>query len=1648
MSKSAKLVLAFSLGFLVLWSLISLSFQSLSPESDRETRKNRDSRVNTGVSVTRTDKPADSKTASAEMPSFRATQSDFAYEGWKIDQTGDQPRVCIGFSKPLPKDGNLAITDSIRTSPKARLTAEILDNLVCLSGMTYGKDYELTLLEGLKSAKGQDLGVNERVQIAFGDRPPHVSFAGDGIILPRISATGVAIESVNVSKLEVKIQRVGDRIIARQDPDSGSEVAENNYGNLNWRVPSDVREEIWSGTLDVTPNTNQLVTSVLPINELVGTLAPGAYIIEASREHQASEHRPAKAWRWIIVTDLALTTYQSAAGLDVTVRSIQTAEQMSGIRVDLIARNNEVLASQESDGQGHTHFDAALLAGTVGMAPRMLMAYGPDKDYAILDFNRSPLDLSAFPIGGRQKPSGIDAYAFTERGVYRPGEKLNLSVMLRDDEARAINGRSGKVEYIKPNGMVFRTQRFDTALEGMVSQEFSIPTSAPRGIWQARTYVDGAGQVGSTQFAVEDFVPQKLRLSLKADDSPIVVDKVRLIDVQAEFLYGAPGAGLKTEAETRLRIDPKPFPDFSTYEFGNVAETYRETVFDLGGGVTDGEGRAEFGIKIEPDEIKTSHPLRAETTIGVAEPGGRYITDSLRLPVRLNDTYIGLEPQFDTRVERGTEAAFQIIAVDSDAKPIRLDNAEWRLVEEDWNYTWYRRGSQWQYRRDLSDIEIARGNLDIGTDQPAPFSRKLDWGEYRFEVSDPETGAISASRFSVGWRGSNTSDAPDQIQIAGPTSPVKGGDRIVLSVKSPYAGLGELVIADDKVRTIRNVLIPEGGSEIEITLDDDIGASTYALLSVYTPRDVKDRPVPRRAVGIGPIPIDKSAQTLAVSLDAPTQTKPRQSQTIILNIDNIPARETAYVSLAAVDEGILQITKFQSPNPQDWYFGKIGFGVEVRDDYARLLNPNLGDPAIARTGGDGLGGEGLTVVPETMLSLYHGAVKTKNGQAELELELPDFNGEVRLMAVAWSASAVGSTVKPMVVHDKVPAIFALPRFLAPGDKAVATLSLDNVDGAPGEYQVQIDDAGPIKTDRFERSLALTSGERKTLSGQLQAEDMGISHLTLNVSGPDDYSVTSHKPLEIRQPFRPVSKFQTGRLGDDNELTLSPDLISGLDPASTDITVSFSRTAGVDPTAYARSVSAYPYGCTEQTVSRAMPLLYAGDLGGSPGMDAATTRVSVQEAVDRIANRQSRDGSFGLWRADDGNAQPWIGVYGIDFLQRARTQDYLVDADILDKAYDSLVTMTKMHDYPGLHYEWSDYRDRTSVRRLRQAESAAYAHYVLARAGRGDLPSMRYFYENHTSKLGSPLAWGYLGAALAMMDDQSRAERAFREAAGLLGYDNKDDYYQTPLRDSAGLLALATEVEDTQSLADIQSEFVDLLAPPEDLTTQEKAQIVLALRAQIMGSKPIKIKGLQGRLDSENGIAKDHILGTELAQEPVYTNQSGGDIWYSVFISGSPTSAPPAVDKGYTLTKTVYAYSGKNAVDLARIQQGDRLIVVVNFQSTLDRTRQTVLADLLPAGFEIETILRPEDGVRRDGNPGAFEWLGEIDEFQVAEARDDRLVAATETVGKYPYKIAYVVRAVTQGDFVWPGAVLEDMYRPQDQSISPSTRVVIGAGSEG
>lgn len=1640
--------------------VFSLILAGLAACGGSQTVKTADEDADANVLVERSpsDQVAARKREEARRKAREAEEQDFSYFRYRIDTSTEQPLACFVFSAALDPQTDYSPYVEFRPSFRAALTVEGRE--LCVGGLAFGTSRTATILAGLPAADGRTLKRGETVPIDFADRPAFVGFKGTGVILPRENADGLPVETVNVDAVKVTVTRVNDRAIVFKNVSEGQTTAQGQWSWL-WgeESPEDVGEEIFTGTMDVANVQNAPVITVFPLQDVVGPMKPGAYFVRVEDAAKLTdvEGPPAASGRWILLTDLALTAYYGEQGLDVTLRSLKDGKTVSDATVQLIAANNTVLAEKKPDSSGRISFDKPLMSGKGTMAPRLVVATNAKGELAALDLNRSPVDLSEYTVGGRRTPGPVDAYVYSDRGIYRPGETVELTSLLRDRAGRQVTGRNGHLIIYRPNGLVASKTRFTDPKSGAVTQSFVIPRGASRGEWRASIEIDGlTAPAGEMRFAVEDFVPQRIAVDVTADqDKPMKAGATRPVDIAARFLYGAPGAGLTVKTEARMEPDPKPFQAFEGFTYGRHDQTFEQQILEFDDVTTDGAGKAVVRLSPGTAGSNSGIPLRLNTVVSVLEPGGRAVSESVRVPYRPENLYVGLKPGFESSVQEGGEATFEVVAVNADGQA-SAQRLSWKVLQVDFHYDWYREGDSWNWRRSRTVTKVNEGVVNTPAGGTAEIKvPALDWGSHELVVEGQGANAsIGASTsFYVGWGGWASADgteAPDRVKVVAAEKTPKVGQNAELTILPPYDGQAQVVVATDRVLSVQNLSVSASGTRITLPVTEEWGEGAYVMVTVYSGRDPVLRAKPRRAVGIAHVPVDMATRTFALTINSPDLARPRGEQMVEVDIKGGP-REPVFLTVAAVDEGILQLTKFKSPDPVAHYFGRKALGVELYDDYGRLLDPNLGMPAEVRSGGDQLGGEGLSVVPVKSVVLYSGLVEVgRTGKARIRLDIPEFNGQLRIMAVAWSKTGVGSADKKMTVRDRAPADLVMPRFLAPGDEAIITASIDNVELANGQFTAKVAGTGKVSVAEAALTRTLQKGQRADIPVRVSASGEGISSVSLNVSGPDNYKTDRTYEIQTRSPYLPVTRATTQLMRPGETYSISQAALAGFVPGSAEISVGFSPLPIDAPTLYA-SLDRYPYGCTEQITSRAVPLLYSEQLVSMGARESRDDpRDKIQTAVNTVLNRQGADGAFGLWREGDGYASPWLGAYATDFIFRAKEAGYAVPEEALNRAYGALRTVATGDTWRVYGYDTDVYESRYSNDSVQQMmyRSSAYALYVLAKAGEADISRLRYLHDRELNNIESPLARAHIGAGLAYLGDRARAASAFKSAEQKLGYRNTGDYYQTPLRDLAAIVALAGEAQLPEVVGRLGERLGKDVPDAPSLTTQEKAYLLLAVNSLTKGEANVEVKA-EG-LGNGNDNQRQYSL-TEAQARSGVSLRLGGDtpLFRTVLVTGAPSAPPPAASSKLSVEKQFYALGGEQ-MKLDQIRQGERVVVALTITPEERRVNPVIVADLLPAGFEIEAILRPADGrlVEYDWRTGedqvragAFGFLGEIARPQSSQSQDDRFVAAID-VTENPVTLAYVVRAVTPGSFAIPGVVAEDMYRPDVFARSAPGRVAV------
>jgi uncharacterized protein YfaS (alpha-2-macroglobulin family) len=1545
----------------------------------------------------------------AQYEKLRAERG-FRLLDYTVDSDSISPRACFQFSEELP-GRRTDFSPYVAVAGIDRPAIAASEKQLCVEGLKHGERYAVTLRAGLPSVVKETLAKSAEFTIFVRDRRPFVRFSGKAYVLPRTGQRGIPVVSVNTQAVTLSIYRIGDRNLI--ETLLGYDFQRNLSRYQAERLGNERGTKVWSGELAVESKLNAEVTTAFPLDQAVKDLGPGIYAMMAEPKDAVSNDYGQQATQWFVVSDLGLTAYTTHDGIDVFIHSLATADPRGSVEVRLMARNNEQLAVRQTDRNGFIHFEAGLARGEGGLAPAAIVATEKN-DYAFLSLKSPAFDLSDRGVAGRAIPTGLDAFVYTERGVYRTGESVAITALLRDAQGAAALNAPLTVVVERPDGVEYR--RAVVADGGLGGRSLVVPivASASTGTWRVAAYADPKRPpVGETTFMVEDYVPDRIEFSLTSAAKDISRNAPARVSVEGKFLYGAPASKLDLSGEVTVGV-AKERAGFSGYAFGladDEVTAERDELEDLP--TTDASGKASFPVKL--DELPAStRPLEAQITVRMAESGGRAVERKLTLPVTPDSPMIGIKPLFSGRsLADGANAEFDIVMAAPDGKTLARPALRYDLLKVETSYQWYRQNGQWGYEPIKRTERVANGTVDAAADKPARLSLPVKWGRYRLEVSTGEpNGAITSVAFDAGFYADASADTPDLLEVALDKPDYKPGETMNVAVTARTAGRLTVNVFTDRLVASQSQDVKPGAARVSLNVGRDWGTGAYMVATLRRPLDAPAQRMPGRAIGVQWFSIDKVAHTLAVDMKLPATIRPNATLNVPIKLVGLSAGEEARVVVAAVDVGILNLTNYKPPAPDDYYLGQRRLTAEIRDLYGQLIDGMQGVKGQIRSGGDSaaeLSGSPPTQAP---LALYSGIVAVgRDGTAQVQFDIPAFAGSARVMAVAWTKERVGKSAGDVVVRDPVVLTATLPRFLRTGDRGAVQLELDNVEGAAGDYNLAVAADGTAKLEGGQpQALKLAAKQRDRVSFPVTASAAGPGTVTVKVSGPDNFALERGYALDVRPATQILTRRSVRTLAKSETLTLSNDLFADFVPGTGRAGLSVAVSTSLDAATLLNALDRYPFGCSEQIASRAMAMLYVNELAAQAQLAPdGDVDQRIKDAIPRLLARQGSSGSFGLWSV--GGDDPWLDAYVTDFLTRARARGF----DVPQTAYT--LAIDRLRNYVATAPEPSKHGGR----------ELAYALYVLARNGAAPIGDLRYIADVKLSDVATPIAKAQIAAALAMVGDKARADNAYLAALNAIAPQPKLDLgradFGSALRDAAALVTLASEGRAPQKTIDDAVLRIDAARTlAASTSTQENAWLVLAARAL---AKQLNSISLAVNGETRQGALYRNFRLDDLAGPYAVQNRGDGNVQAVISVSGSPLTPEPAAESGFKIERSYHTLAGEPA-DPGKARQNQRFVVLLKVTEPQPQFGRVIVADYLPAGFEIDN-----PRLVSSGETSTLDWIANGVEPVHSEFRDDRFTAAFDRSADSTavFTVAYVVRAVSPGRYVLPQAKVEDMYRP-------------------
>ncbi|HEV7367806.1 alpha-2-macroglobulin family protein [Arenibaculum sp.] len=1550
----------------------------------------------------------------------------FSVSSVEVVAERDVPQACFTFTQDLEKTPRTTWERFVAVEPAVTLGAVARGRTLCLEGFEHGRRYRVSLAAGLPGADGARLGTAASSEIEVPNRPPSLVFQGGGAMMSRIGAGGLPLRTINVERARLEVLRITDRTMAERL--HVGRAAQSLIPEEADRLALEAGEVVWQGEMAIGGQPNQAVVTAFPIDALLGTLGPGVYVARAAAADQdagqdagqdggqdagqdggqdAGPAAPGEgASRWFVVTELGLATLIARDGLVVFARTLADALPAQDVELRLVARNGTEIATARTQRDGLARFPPDVLDGTGALAPLAVFATGPRDDFGVVELAGPDFDL-VDRIDDGARPSAL---VHTDRGIYRPGETVRVGILLRDADGRAVADARPVLALVRPDG--FEVERFtlEEGRAGGFAANLPLPAGAATGEWTVAVHLDPAAPpLGTARLRVEDFVPPRIDLHMEASGAVLAPGSGAAVSLHGRYAYGAAAAGLHGELSITLRRADGAFPAHPDFRFGLAQETFEPARAELPAFVSGADGTAR--LEIPPPVLpETSHPLEAEVRAGLLDPAGGTAWATTVLPVHAAPVAIGIRPHFPgDAVPEGTTAAFDVVTLDPRGEPMARTGLRYDLFEEVHEPVWFETEGRWDYRIEIEERRLNGGTLDVGMDGPAGIELPVTAGRYRFEVFDPASGAASSVRFSAGWWvGPVAGIRPDLVEVTAMQPHYAPGETARVFVRPPYAGQVLITVTDGRIRHAATVAIGPEGEFLDIPLDPSWSAGVHVIATAFAPAGPRQRIAPRRATGrtwIGPEPWTR---TLEVAIGGPTEARPRAATTLPITVGGLERGENAYVTVTAVDETVLHLTRHRAPDPAGLLLDRRPLSVELRDGLGHLIEPPSEDgpePAEARDEPPALQRvAGVPAIGEPVVALFSGILPVgEGGTVDVPVEIPDFAGVLRVTAVAWSAEHMGMGGRLLAVGDPVAVEARVARRLAPGDETTVEAVFD-VQDAAGDWRMTLSAEGVLSLPGGERAVSfpgLEPGAQRRVSARLVAREAGAGRLRVQVEGPDGFRLDRSWAVAVERPDLPVLRHAAGTVAPGAAPALPADLAAGLEPSGLRYTLSLGalpRLAPPTDTAGPDDVAALEAAIgTERLAAAVLPLA-----AGLP----EEMRPAVQKALDRLLAAQRPDGAFGAWTAAD-PADPWLTAHALDVMTRAREAGLRVPQRAYEQGIGRLAGMVED--------AWLDEADLAAQ---------AYALYVLARARAIDPAEVRYFVETRFARLPTGLARAQAAAALGLLDDAEGARAAFAREAG------QETGQEEDLRDRAGALALLAE-SGLAGRDRLEREVLSLCAaladgPPPG--ARETAWLRLADQAidRLGAAVSISVDGNPVTADRPLSITFDP------ATPPAVVNTGTAPLHVAFGVAGHPAAAEAKPGEP-PVARRLLDTRGE-PVDPARLRPNQRVVVVLEGRVDPEGPRRLLATDTPSAGLVVE---------RTRLDPAAA--AGPLSTVRHQEVRGNRFAAVIELpAGAGAFRIAYAARAGMAGSYLLPPPRIEDADRPGPAALGETARIRVPA----
>ena len=1257
--------------------------------------------------------------------------------------------------------------------------------------------------------------------------------------------------------------------------------------------------------------------------------------------------------------------------------------------------------------------------------------------------------VSRFDVGGKDIQKGLKGFIYGERGVWRPGDTLHISFMLEDREKRIPDKHPVALEIYNPRGQFYTKMISTQGTNGFYT--FAVPTQAddPTGLWNA--YVKVGGTAFHKSLRIETIKPNRLKITLALPTILQASSKDVYAPLTSSWLTGATASRLKAKVEMSLSKVNTQFKNYGQYLFNNPATDFTTVRADVFNGVLDAEGRAGVNIQLP---VATGAPgmLNATLTTRVFEPGGDASIYSQTVPFSPFTSYVGInlnQPK-GKYIETDKDHVFDIVTVNDQGQPVNRSNLEYKIYRISWSW-WWENGEEsfGTYINNSSITPVASGNLQT-TGGKTSFKFRInypDWGRYLVYVKDRESGHATGGTVYIDWpdwRGRSNKTDPSGIKMLafsldkdsyeiGETAtaiiPAAAGGRALVSLENGSTVLQQqwLEVSD------------QGDTKLTFKITPEMAPNVYLHISLLQPHAQTVNDLPVRMYGIAPVFVTNRQTILQPQIKMPEVLRPETDFNV--TVSEKSGKPMTY-TLAIVDDGLLDLTNFKTPDPWNEFYAREALGIRTWDMYDDVLGASGGRySSLFSTGGD------ASLKPaDAKANRFKPVVKfigpfylAKGKQQTHTLKLPMYVGSVRAMVVAGQDGAYGNAEKTAFVRTPLMLLSTLPRVLSTQEEITVPVNVFAMENQVKNVTVSLEASGAGVQITGNRQQSLTfdqPGDQLAYFTLKTGSKTGKATIHLTASGNGQQTKETIE-IEVRNP-NPVVTLRNSQwieAGQEAELSYT---LAGSSSANNQVQLEVSRIPSVDISRRFDFLYNYQHHCTEQLTSKALPLLFVSQFKAVDEQEAEKIKTNVQEAIRQIYARQLPNGGFVYW---PGNAvaDEWITSYTGMFLTLAQEKGYAVHPNVLNKWKRFQRAAAQNWRMPQEASNWQIWQSE-----LQQA----FRLYTLALAGAPEYGAMNRMKEQ--PGLSIQAKWR-LAAAYALTGKMKPAgELVYNAETTVIPYSSMNLIYGSSDRDEAMILETLILMKRDRDALQQAKKVSQNLAQENWFSTQSTAFALMA-----MGRLAEQLSGTLDFTWSWNGKQQPAVKSAKAVfEKEIATSPKSGTV--SVKNQGKGALSVDLITRTQLLNDTLpaiadnirldvkYTDMAGSPISVEDIRQGTDFMSAVtlsNISGTSDYSN-LALTHIIPSGWEIynERMIVPEASSSNSNEANTPE--SSADKYTYKDIRDDRVLTYFDLRRGESKTFTVRLQATYAGNFILPAIQCEAMYDAVVQARTKAGRTTV------